>query len=82
MRVGDEVWIYNHWNELEKIKIRSIENIDHTNIVNDEYLLGECSTTRKEARQKLLQHLERKIKMKETEIAYAKKEIQRISKNI
>lgn len=75
MKVGDKVWTYNHFNQLIEIEIRSIENCDRTDVVNHEFLLDECSTTKKEAKRKLLEHMYRQIEVKKQEISHLKKEI-------
>lgn len=82
MKIGDKVWTYNHWHSLIEIKIWSIINDDKTYVVNGEFLLDECSLTKEEARDKLIEHMCRQIEIKKKNIIHLEKEVQNIRKLI
>lgn len=82
MKIGDKVWTWNHWYNLIEIKIWSIQDYDRTDIVNGLFPLSYCSTTKEEARDKLLEHMCRQIEIKKQDIIHLEKEVQNIRKQI
>ena len=72
MKVGDKVWTWNHWYNLDQIEIHSIEVIDRMEVVNGYLPPDWLSYTKEEAKEKLKVFIHQQINVKKGDIKYLK----------
>ena len=78
MKVGDNVWAWDHWYNLIQIEIRTIEEIDKMDVVNSYFSPDWLSFTKEEAREKLKVFIRQEIESRKVYIKYLEEKLEGI----